>query len=196
MTSSHHFPFSDHDEPDAPERPGQRVHRQPYQMHQGAVGRQRPKLSRHRHDTILLGRAYIIFIKNVVSLLKCKCYHQDHALLSERQDAHWQPLIDWFNERHKLDIAPSRQSVLLPPKLSAEARESVRRYLLSYSMDTLQGFTLGVDAIKSIVLMCAVVDKRLGVKEAVKLGRLELEIQVRTGIFLCIAALVNFAFLI
>ena len=42
----------------------------------------------------------------------------------------------------------------------------------------MHGFTFGVDAIKSILLMCAVVDKRLTVEEAVRLSRLEVDFQV------------------
>ena len=33
------------------------------------------------------------------------------------------------------------------------------RYLLSYNFEAVHGFTFGVDAIKSILLMCAVVEK-------------------------------------
>ena len=52
------------------------------------------------------------------------------------------------------------------------------RHLLSYNFEAVHGFTFGVDAIKSILLMCAVVDKRLTVEEAVRLSRLEVDFQV------------------
>ena len=51
------------------------------------------------------------------------------------------------------------------------------RYLLSYNFEAVHGFTFGIDAIKSILLMCAVVDKRLTVTEAVNLSRLETTFQ-------------------
>lgn len=50
---------------------------------------------------------------------------------------------------------------------------------LSYDTKALNGFAFGVDAIKSFILTCAAIDRRISVEEAVKLGRLELEIQVR-----------------
>ena len=55
----------------------------------------------------------------------------------------------------------------------------------------MHGFTFGVDAIKSILLMCAVVDKRITVEEAVRLSRLEVDFQVTlncrqgSGLLLC-----------
>ena len=52
------------------------------------------------------------------------------------------------------------------------------RHLLSYNFEAVHGFTFGVDAIKSILLMCAVVDKRITVEEAVRLSRLEVDFQV------------------
>ena len=44
-------------------------------------------------------------------------------------------------------------------------------------MDAIQGFTFGVDAVKSLVLMAAVVDKKLTVEQAVNMSRLELNFQ-------------------
>jgi chaperone required for assembly of F1-ATPase len=45
-------------------------------------------------------------------------------------------------------------------------------------MEVIQGFTFGVDAVKSLLLMSAVMEKRLKVQEAVDLSRLELIFQV------------------
>ena len=98
--------------------------------------------------------------------------------LRERQESSWQPIIDWFNDRHQAQITPSRQSVLETPYIPDDSRASVRRYLLSLSLDALHGFATGVDALKSVVLMSGVVDKIVSVEDAVKLARLELEVQV------------------
>ena len=49
-------------------------------------------------------------------------------------------------------------------------------------MEAVHGFTFGIDAIKSILLMCAIVDKVLTVEEAVKLSRLEVDFQVINNI--------------
>ncbi len=46
-------------------------------------------------------------------------------------------------------------------------------------MPCLHAFSFGVDAIKSLVLMSAVVERRLTVEEAVDLARLEVQVQVR-----------------
>ena len=40
------------------------------------------------------------------------------------------------------------------------------------------GFTFGIDAIKSLLLMTAIADKKINVEEAVKLSRLEVDYQV------------------
>ena len=98
--------------------------------------------------------------------------------LKERQESRWQPIIDWFNDRHQAQIMPSRQSVLESPQIPNDSRAAVRRYLLSLSLDALHGFATGVDALKSVVLMSGVVDKIISVEDAVKLARLELEVQV------------------
>jgi len=44
---------------------------------------------------------------------------------------------------------------------------------MSYNFFALQGISYGVDAIKSLILALAVIDRRLTVSEAVKLSRLE-----------------------
>lgn len=103
----------------------------------------------------------------------------DHGTLMERQESSWQPIIDWFNDRHQVQITPSRQSVLETPHIPQDSRAAIRRYLLSFSDDALHGFATGVDAIKSLILMSAVVDKIISVEDAVKLARLELEVQTQ-----------------
>ena len=70
----------------------------------------------------------------------------------------------------------------MAPHFSPNARETVRKYLLSHSMDAIQGFTFGADSLKSLVLMSAIVNKRLTVEDAVNLGRLETQFQVSSFI--------------
>ena len=48
---------------------------------------------------------------------------------------------------------------------------------MSYNYESLQGFTFAVDALKSLILCCACVERRLTVTEAVRLARLETEVQ-------------------
>ena len=49
---------------------------------------------------------------------------------------------------------------------------------MSYNFEAVHGFTFGIDAIKSVLLMTAIVDKKATVEDAVKLSRLEVEFQV------------------
>lgn len=119
-------------------------------------------------------------VDNILNFLETDTilyFSDNQAKLYERQIAEWQPIIDWFSERHKVSISPST-SIYLSPKESSEAKEVVRRHLLSYNFEAVHGFTFGIDAIKSIFLMCAIVDKQLTVEEAVKRSRLEVDYQV------------------
>lgn len=102
---------------------------------------------------------------------------QNPPALRERQRLEWQPIIDWFCDRHQISIKPSES--LIAPQFSSNAKEAIKRHLLSYSLEAVQGYTFGVDSIKSIILMSAIIDKRLTVDEAVSLGRLEVDFQVR-----------------
>ena len=54
----------------------------------------------------------------------------------------------------------------------------MRKYLLSHSMDALQGFTFGADTLKSLVLMSAIVNYKITAESAVNLARLETNFQV------------------
>ncbi len=62
----------------------------------------------------------------------------------------------------------------------SEDIEKLRRQLLSYNFNSVNGFTFGVDALKSIILMLALVEHQIPVHLAVKLSRLEVEFQVKS----------------
>ncbi len=105
-------------------------------------------------------------------------FSEDNEELLQRQEATWKPIIEWFCERHKVQLSPTRSAaVTSQPDFGDGAREAVKRYLVSFCPEALQGFSFGADAVKSVLLMCAVVDKQLTVEEAVSLGRLELKVQ-------------------
>ncbi len=74
-------------------------------------------------------------------------------------------------------MSPSK--TLSPPAFSPGARDALRKYLLSHPTPCLHAFSFGVDALKSILLMSAVVERRLTVEEAVDMARLEVQVQVR-----------------
>ena len=94
----------------------------------------------------------------------------------ELQKKEWLPIIDWFAKRHNIEIEPSQS--IFEPKFSKNARENIRKHLLSHSFDAMQGFTFGVDAIKSLLLMSALVEKQITVEKATNLARLETNFQV------------------
>ncbi len=99
----------------------------------------------------------------------------DNEALARRQEERWRPVVRWFSQWHGVQVEPSTS--LLPPQISPEARGAVRKYLLSHSLPCLHALSFGTDAAKSLVLMCAVVERRLTVEEAVALARLEVELQ-------------------
>merc|ERR1712223_42129 len=102
-------------------------------------------------------------------------FSDEPPALLEKQEKEWRPIIEWFCERHSIDIQPSIS--LAAPVFSSNAREVVRKYLLSHSMDALQGFTFGADTLKSLVLMSAIVNNKITVENAVDLARLETQFQ-------------------
>jgi len=119
-------------------------------------------------------------VDNILNFLETDTilfYSDDQENLYKRQIAEWQPIIEWFNNKHEVSLSPST-SIWLLPKESSEAKEVVRRYLLSYNFEAVHGFTFGIDAIKSLLLMTAIADKKINVEEAVKLSRLEVDYQV------------------
>jgi chaperone required for assembly of F1-ATPase len=104
------------------------------------------------------------------------CFQEPESLL-DLQISKWNPVIEWFSHRHDVKLIPSKNMSELPtiPKID---REKVRRQLLSYSFNAVQGFTFGVDALKSLILMSAIVEHKLSVEQAVQLARLETKFQV------------------
>ena len=95
----------------------------------------------------------------------------------KRQLSEWQPIIDWFCQRHGVGIKPSHNMSSVP-EFSDRARNTIKEYLMSLSFNCVQGFALGVDAAKSLILMSALVERRITVEEAVGLARLEVDFQV------------------
>ena len=94
-----------------------------------------------------------------------------------RQLSEWQPIIDWFCTRHGVSIKPSHNMSQVP-EFSKDARNTIKDYLMSLNFNSVQGFALGVDAAKSLILMSALVERRITVDEAIALARLEVDFQV------------------
>jgi ATP synthase F1 complex assembly factor 2 len=84
--------------------------------------------------------------------------------LTQEQRENWGPVIDWFCQRYGVSLKPS-MNMSETPKISDADREKIRRQLLSFNFNAVQGFSFGVDALKSIILMCAVVEHKLSVEQ-------------------------------
>lgn len=117
-------------------------------------------------------------VEHILSFLETDTilfYAEEPPKLVELQKDKWSPVILWFRERYGVDIHP-RQDILTV-QISEGDRAVLKRHLESYSWTALQGFSFGVDAIKSLILSLAVLERHLTVEEAVSLTRLELEFQ-------------------
>lgn len=95
--------------------------------------------------------------------------------LLELQKNNWSPIIKWFNHRYGVNIEPTLD--ISAPHIDPKDVQKLEKHLLSYNWNALQGISFGVDAIKSLILQLAVLDRHLTVSQAVKLSRLELEFQ-------------------
>ncbi|XP_023347358.1 ATP synthase mitochondrial F1 complex assembly factor 2 [Eurytemora carolleeae] len=97
-------------------------------------------------------------------------YSDEPPPLLKLQKEQWSPIIVWFNNRYGVEVAPTLD--ITPPQLSDKDRKILEKHLLSYSWSAIQGISFGVDAIKSLILTLAVLDRRVTVTQAVTLSRL------------------------
>nr|XP_022914459.1 ATP synthase mitochondrial F1 complex assembly factor 2 [Onthophagus taurus] len=101
---------------------------------------------------------------------------KEQERLYELQEKEWDPVIQWFCNKFKVDLQKS--VVIEGPKISDETKQKISKYLLSYSQDAIFGFVYGVDTIKSIILTLACIERFLTPEKAVLLSRLEEEFQL------------------
>jgi len=103
-------------------------------------------------------------------------YGEEPPELLTAQMERWSPVILWFRERFGVAVEPTTGLVSLARPADLE---TLGRYLSSHSWQALQGFAFGCDALKSLILTVACVERRLTVAEAVGLARLELGVQTQ-----------------
>ena len=77
----------------------------------------------------------------------------------------WSPIILWFRERFGVKIEPTTE-VISSPVQPADLR-ILEKYLQSYSVEALQGFAFCSDALKSLILTVACVERRLSVRNSI-----------------------------
>jgi len=116
-----------------------------------------------------------VLVDSILEFLKTDTvlfYGAEPPALLEIQKKKWSPIINWFNQRYGVSVTPTLD--ISPPPLSDEDHDRLHKHLMSYNLNAVQGISFGVDAIKSLILGLAVVDRRLTVNQAVELSRLEL----------------------
>ncbi|XP_017779376.1 PREDICTED: ATP synthase mitochondrial F1 complex assembly factor 2 [Nicrophorus vespilloides] len=100
----------------------------------------------------------------------------DEDDLYKLQVAEWDPIIQWFCDRFRVDLHKTRN--IGGPSVKEETKAVLSKYLMSYNFAALNGFVYGVDTLKSVILTCACVEKVISVEKAVLLSRLEEEFQL------------------
>lgn len=91
------------------------------------------------------------------------------------QKQNWDPILDWFNARFDIDINPVVG--VCGAEIPVEAREAVRRYLLSHNIWACQGFLFGIEVLKSIILAIAAAERKISIQTTVNLSYLETDYQ-------------------
>lgn len=102
-------------------------------------------------------------------------YREGTDDLIELLKREWDPLLGWFNKKFNVNLKPC--DGICGADISAEIREAVRRYLLSYDIWAVHGFLYGVEALKSVVLTIAAAERKNSAEKAVSLSRIETEYQ-------------------
>nr|XP_018905182.1 PREDICTED: ATP synthase mitochondrial F1 complex assembly factor 2 [Bemisia tabaci] len=91
------------------------------------------------------------------------------------QQSEWQPVVDKFNEKFSVNLAPSRH--LGMPQVSDQDRNTVQKYLASHNFWAIIGFSFAVESLKSVILTLTCKERFISVEKAVLLSRLEEEFQ-------------------
>lgn len=101
-------------------------------------------------------------------------YGEEPPELLKTQMEKWSPIILWFRERFGVQVEPTTD---FKAPVSESDLKIMERHLMSYNWNALNGLAFGVDALKSIILALACIERRVTVSEAVSLARLELLVQ-------------------
>ena len=120
-------------------------------------------------------------VKEILNFLETDTvlfYGEEPPELLRAQMEQWSPVILWFRDRFGVSVEPTTD-VMTAPVQSADLN-ILDKYLMSYSEEALHGFSFAVDALKSLILATACVERRLSISEAVSLARLELSVQTQS----------------
>lgn len=95
--------------------------------------------------------------------------------LYDLQQQEWSPVLQWFCRNYDVQIDATRD--IAGPAISQETKSKLARHLCSYNFWAIHGFSFGVEAVKSVILMLCCIERHISVEKAVLLSRLEEEFQ-------------------
>lgn len=93
------------------------------------------------------------------------------ADLVDRQEAAWQPLLDWFRARYDIHMMVTRGVIAV--RQLADLRIRLEAVCESYDAFRLTGLHAVVTATGSVVLGLAMAERRIGPEEAFRLSQLD-----------------------
>ncbi|XP_060552485.1 ATP synthase mitochondrial F1 complex assembly factor 2-like [Ruditapes philippinarum] len=93
------------------------------------------------------------------------------------QQKEWDPIIHWIEDRYEIEV-PIAESIMTSPNLPTETVTTLTRHMQSQSDWALFGYSYAAEAIKSLVLVLALMDKHISVERCVELSRLEQDFQI------------------
>ncbi|XP_014663169.1 PREDICTED: ATP synthase mitochondrial F1 complex assembly factor 2-like [Priapulus caudatus] len=105
------------------------------------------------------------------------CYrYSDPPGLEQFETALWDPLLLWFTKRYNVQLSSTLGLNLLD--IPDDTKRTIQRHLLTYNAWALVGILHAVEALKSVVISLALIDKFVSVEQAVYFSRLECEFQI------------------
>lgn len=116
-------------------------------------------------------------VQSIVSFLDTDTvlFQAEEEELHKLQQKEWGPIIDWFCKRFDVEVKPTLGLGLA--NISREAISVIERHLLSYNFASVHGTLVAVEALKSVILTTACIERQISVEKAVLLARLEEEYQ-------------------
>ena len=105
------------------------------------------------------------------------CYRADAPdSLVERQEAAWQPLLDWVADRHGAHLAVTR--TVMPATQSEEALARIRSAVAGYADFPLTALHAATAAAGSVIVALALAEGKLAAEDAFEVSQLDETFQI------------------
>ncbi|KAI8369469.1 uncharacterized protein BYT42DRAFT_595477 [Radiomyces spectabilis] len=105
------------------------------------------------------------------------CYHEDFPeILTQLQDQHWKPLIDWAQKTYGIKI--NTTTGIFAVQQSQEAKDKLRSVVEGMDALELAAFEKAVMSSKSFLIGLALVKKAVSVEEAACAAHVEMNAQI------------------